>query len=218
MSNISELWHSGSEQGWKSALENYWNYVQPGNVELERRMNDLQIEDIVFLNPEGWFRFLHDQFFRWKYTAPNRYATTTKYLKRYMDSNRLEELFNIKKELLALDLSDIAQGLSVAKTIHDLGIPGASGLLSLMYPRAFATVDKIVVKALCEVRDLPEHDALKRMNSDNITLSDGILLIYLMRHKAEELNHRFGTNDWSPRKIDMVLWATRSINRCPPNQ
>jgi hypothetical protein len=142
MSKISEFWHSGSEQDWKSALENYWNYVQPGNVELERRMNDLQIEDIVFLNPEGWFRFLHDQFFRWKYTAPNRYATTTKYLKRYMDSNRLEELFNIKKELLALDLSDIAQGLSVAKNIHGLGIPGASGLLSLMFPRAFATVDQ----------------------------------------------------------------------------
>ena len=209
MTIISDLWRSRSKSDWEIALEAYWNYVRPENLELERRLNELKLDRIADLDQRGWYQFLHDEYFRWKYTAPNRYATTTKSLRRYTESDQLEDLFRIKQRLLDLDLLDIRDGLSTAKEIHGLGIPGASGLLSLMYPHVFATVDQFAVKALCEIPGLPESEELRRMNPNNITLKNGITLITLMRSKARENNIAFGGEYWTPRKIDMVLWGAR---------
>lgn len=209
MIEISKLWYSKSEDDWRLALERYWSYIRPESLELERSMNELKLEQIASLDSTGWYQFLREKYFRWKYTAPNRYATTTMRLKRYIESDQLEELFGIKNILLNLDTSDIRAGLLAAKKIDGLGVAGASGLLSLMYPQAFATVDQFVVKALRKVPALSEHEILARMNPDNLTLSNGIDLISIMRNKAEENNRIFGNNYWSPRKIDMVLWGTR---------
>ncbi|PKO02878.1 MAG: hypothetical protein CVU43_05520 [Chloroflexi bacterium HGW-Chloroflexi-5] len=206
---INALWYSNSECDWEDALERYWDYVRQENMQLERSLNELKLKQIAALDPIGWYQFLHDKYFRWKYTAPNRYATTTKNLKKYIESNELDKLFEIKNVLLDLDVSDIRSGLSTANEIHGLGIPGASGLLSLMYPRAFATVDQFVIKTLRGVSGLPENEVLKRMNPNSITLENGIVLISLMRRKAAENNSTFGNDHWTPRKIDMVLWGTR---------
>jgi hypothetical protein len=157
------------------------------------------------LDQLGWFKFLHEKYFRWKYTAPNRYITTTRSLKRYKDLNQLENLFQIKQRLLNLDLSDIRNSLMTANEIYGLGIAGASGLLSLMYPYAFATVDQFAIKALREIPDLPENQELKMMNPDNITLKNGIILISLIRQKAKDNNDIFSSEFWTPRKIDMIL-------------
>lgn len=208
MIEISKLWYSKSEDDWRLALERYWSYIRPESLELERSMNELKIEQIASMDSTGWYQFLREKYFRWKYTAPNRYTTTTMKLKRYIELDQLEELFGIKNILLNLDTSDIRAGLLAAKKIDGLGVAGASGLLSLMYPQAFATVDQFVVKALRKVPALSEHEIL-RMNPDNLTLSNGIDLISIMRNKAEENNRIFGNNYWSPRKIDMVLWGTR---------
>jgi len=54
----------------------------------------------------------------------------------------------------------------IATSIHGLGIAGASGLLTLMYPDQFGTVDQFVVKALREVEGLPQRAALERMNPE----------------------------------------------------
>ena len=209
MSKISVLWNSSSERDWEDALDRYWNYVRPENLELERSLNELKLEQIASLDLIGWYNFLRDKYFRWKYTALNRYATTTTSLKQYIELNKLDDLFRIKKKLLEFNVSDIRKGLSVAKEIHGLGIAGASGLLSLMYPYAFATVDQFAVKALREVPGLPEHEVLERMDPVNLTLQNGIVLISLIRHKAKENNTRFASDYWTPRKIDMVLWGTR---------
>lgn len=47
------------------------------------------------------------------------------------------------------------------------------------------------------------------MNPNNITLKNGIVLINIMKDKAKENNKIFGTDFWTPRKVDMVLWALR---------
>ena len=47
------------------------------------------------------------------------------------------------------------------------------------------------------------------MNKNNITLKNGVILISIYRQKANELNIKFNTNFWTPRKIDMILWANR---------
>jgi hypothetical protein len=119
----------------------------------------------------------------------------------------LDELLGIKEQLLSFDQSDIEQGLRIASSIRGLGIAGASGLLTLMYPESFGTVDQFVVRALREIDDLPEHEDLGRMNPDGLKPSDGAILIRLMRNKAAENNLKFGTNFWTPKRIDEILWT-----------
>ena len=188
MTSINTLWKTNNEQDWKLALDNYWRFIQPRNMELERGLNDLKLEEINSLDPLGWYDFLRDKYFRWKYTAANRYASTTLALKKYKDLNQLDNLFDIKKRLLNLNASDISMGLSIAHEIRGLGIAGASGLLCLMYPNYFATVDQFAVKALCQIPHLPESGDLNTMKPENLTLRNGIVLINIMRGKAKENN------------------------------
>lgn len=204
---IADLWQSSDPVAWEQALRRYWDFVQPQNVELERALNRLDLRRLRNLTPQGWYDFLHDEYFRWKYTAPNRYATTTKQLRKHMSGHALDELNGLREELLNLNPNDLRTGLATARKIRGLGIAGASGLLSLMYPEHFATVDQFVVKALCQVSDLPEASALSRINPLRLSLDDGVLLIGILDRKAKDNNRLFGTSLWTPRKIDMVLWT-----------
>lgn len=207
--NIGTLWHSGDETRWREVLSLYWTRVQPANLTLEQRMEALDIREIEVLDEEGWFAFLHDEYFVWKYTAKNRLATTRKCLEDYVQKSGLTNLFRIKEQLLTLDHRDIGGSLETARSTPGLGYSGASGLMSLLYPKWYGTVDQFVVKALREIPDLPEEEKLKRVNGNNITLRGGILLVEIMRRKATEINQHFATNFWTPRKIDQVLWAFR---------
>lgn len=205
--NITDLWHSSEPMAWEHALQRYWQFVQPRNLELERALDALDLKRLQSLSPQGWYNFLHDEYFRWKYTAPNRYATTTLQLRKYIDDGELDELERLRQEILNLDRNDVCLGLATAKKIRGLGTAGASGLLSLMYPDHFATVDQFVVKALRQVGDLPEANALSKMDPQDLSVTDGVLLIGILNRKAKENNRMFGTAVWTPRKIDMVLWT-----------
>jgi len=205
--NVNDLWRSSNPTAWEQALQRYWLFVQPRNMELERALDALDVRRLQNLSPQGWYDFLRDEYFRWKYTAPNRYATTTIQLRKYVEQNALANLDGIRRQLLNFDLNDVGAGLKTAKKIRGLGTAGASGLLSLMYPEHFATVDQFVVKALREVKDLPEADALAKMKPLNLSVADGVLLVDILKRKAVENNQVFGTSSWTPRKIDMVLWA-----------
>src|SRR5207244_3516012 len=81
MINISELWESPSPQVWEQALGRYWDFVQPANRELEHALDSLDLSRIRRLDARGWYEFLLNEYFRWKYTAPNRYVTTTRSLR-----------------------------------------------------------------------------------------------------------------------------------------
>lgn len=213
--DIADLWRSSEPEDWERALERYWQFVQPRNLELERALDALDINWLRGLTPQGWYSFLHDDYFRWKYTAPNRYATTTIQLEKYIGGGELDELESLRRQLLNLDRNDIRRGLSTAKKIRGLGTAGASGLLSLMHPKYFATVDQFVVKALRLVPGLPEAAALAKMNPENLSIADGVLLTGILTRKAKENNESFGASTWTPRKIDMVLWTYgRPTLRC----
>lgn len=209
MNPISNLWYSKNESDWINALNAYWNYVRPANLQLEQKLNNLELKQISDLDESGWYNFLHDEYFRWKYTAPNRYKTTTNSLKKYLQFNELTKLDNIRHRLINLDHPNIIVGLRIAHEIYGLGIAGASGLLSLMYPQYFATVDQFVVKALIDIKSLPEVDRLKMMKPNSLSLKDGVFLINILRQKATENNFTFNCTQWTPRKIDMILWAAR---------
>jgi hypothetical protein len=203
---VNDLWHCGDPQEWFRALECYQRLVPPKNVNLDQAMDSPDLKQrIGQLDPEGWYAFLHDEYVRWKYgAAANRLATARYWLKQ----NSLDQLYAIRKDILQLNGEDILKGLETAKKIKGLGTAGASGLLALLYPQKFATVDQFVVKALRKVSGLPEaHHIAKIKKPENLSTQDGVLLIKIMRRKAEENNRLFNTSDWTPRKIDKVLWA-----------
>jgi hypothetical protein len=152
---IADLWVSTNPKAWENALERYWNFVQPRNLALEQSLDTLDLERLRRMDANGWYKFLRDEYFRWKYTAPNRYATTTRQLQRYIDDDTLGDLDQIRKRLLTLDSDDIHSGLETASEIRGLGIAGASGLLALMYPKTFGTIAQFAVKALRQVQGLP---------------------------------------------------------------
>jgi hypothetical protein len=204
---IADLWVSADAKAWDAELARYWSFVKPENLELERSLNILDLERLRRLDARGWYDFLKREYFRWKYTAANRYASTTKHLRRYLDENALGDLDQIRSRLLTLDTNDIRSGLKTATEIYGLGTAGASGLLSLMYPQKFATVDQFVVRALGQVNGLPEAPALARMKPADLTIPNGVLIIDMLRRKATDNNRVLRSDAWTPRKLDMVLWT-----------
>lgn len=210
MVTVAELWHTPDPSAWATALKWYWQLVQPKNRDLEQKLDDLDLDRLRGLDPQGWYDFLRHEYFRWKYAAANRCVTTTQSLAKYATApGGLAVLDGIRVRLLGIDPTDICGGLSVAREIKGLGTAGASGLLALIYPATFATVDQFVVKALRAVGDLPEAEALARMTPEGLTTQDGVTLIGVMARKAAENNRRLGTADWTPRKVDQVLWTYR---------
>jgi hypothetical protein len=202
-----EMWNTNDPALWQNALSRYWTFVRASNLELEKEMDRLDAETVKAMNPKAWFDFLLEKYFRWKYTAPNRYASTTKILRTYAANNELAALHAIKERLFAMDRDNIQQCLAVASSIRGLGIAGASGLLAILFPAQFGTVDQFVVKALAEFPELPETNLIAAMSPESLKLSDGTVLIRIMRRKADELNRISPSFKWTPRKVDMVLWT-----------
>lgn len=207
MTALNEIWHSADSALWVAALERYWVFVRPENMALERSLDSLDLNRIALMKAREWYTFLHDEYFAWKYTAKNRLATTRAQLRKYQEDGNLSALDGIRQRLLTFDRDDVRLGLHAACEIQGLGVAGASGLLALMHPRYFATVDQFLVKALREVRDLPEAQALARMNPLSLRTRDGVVLINLLREKARSLNQVLMTTDWTPRKLDKILWT-----------
>ncbi len=213
MKAIGDLWTSRDQTEWRDALARYW--VVPSvqrNLELERRINKLDSEAIKALAERDWRNFLKEEYFPWKFRGnyvPKRL--------RDLEQNSLEELFSIKKRLFIVDLADIRGTLRIALEVKGFGPAGASGLLAVIFPRWYGTADKFVVKALCRINSLPERQkvlAMVRMDSKGketvpLRKKDAALLIDIMRRKASELNALIGTDEWTPRKVDMILWASR---------
>jgi hypothetical protein len=208
MTHINTLWNSNREDDWVSSLDEYWRYVKPSHLAVEKEFDPLSTNLVQAMNPDEWYNFLLRKYFFWKYTAPNRYATTTTQLKKYKTSSYgLDELFLIKKRIFNFNKDDIITGLKIASSIKGLGTVGASGLLAVLFPAKFATVDQFAIKALSAIDNLPERSLILSMNPDQLKIKDAVPLIEIMRNKAIELNTKFSTSFWNPRRIDMILWV-----------
>lgn len=129
--------------------------------------------------------------------------------------NDIPALAKIQKELFSFDKSQICPGLEIACKIRGLGVSGASGLLSILFPYYFGTVDQFLVKSLLCIKGLKEHKCLAQMRPEALTLSDGVVLEQILRAKAAEWNQLFQTDTWTPRKIDKILWAYREKEENP---
>jgi hypothetical protein len=203
---IADLWLSAD--AWHEALEHYWDLVK--DRELEQRLDALDLDRLRRMDASGWYEFLRDE-----YGRANQCRNITKSLSSFVDATGVEALDRCRKRLLALDPSDIRTALKAASTIPGLGIAGASGLLSLMYPSEFGTADQFVVNALRGVEGLPEAAALARMKPHGKVVRDGVIVVSILRRKAAELSCVLG-EVWTPRMISRVLWAAGREPRSLP--
>ncbi len=177
---------------------------------MEKEFDPLDANVVKSMNPEEWYEFLLHKYFFWKYTAPNRYTTTTRQLMKYKTSScGLDALFLIKGRIFDFDKDDIVSGLKIACSIKGLGTAGASGLLAVLFPAKFATVDQFAVKALSAIDSLPQKSLILSMNPEQLKIRDAVTLIEIMRNKAKELNTKFNTSFWNPRRVDMILWVVQ---------
>ena len=135
-------------------------------------------------------------------------AVPTGHLKRQATAAGRHHLLTIRDRVLGCENVSIQDALRAATQFKGLGPAGASGLLALLFPAKFGTVDQFAVGALRRVRCLPERDQLARMNPENLTVANGVVLVGIMRRKAVSLNELFNTCGWTPRKVDKLLWAS----------
>jgi hypothetical protein len=215
--SVSDWWHLSDPQAWAPALEQrYWNLVKYEKQKvLERKLEPLDLEHlrnrISKFDAKEWYGFLKSEYFPWKYTDPRWLPGYLRELERQYHEHS-GEFDQVRKRLLTVDVNDVGAGLNAARGatggIRGLGVAGASGLLALMYPKTFGTVDKFVVKALKEVRNLPESAALERIaQPDNMNVVDAVLLIRIMQKKAAAINFQLQATTWTPRKVDKILWT-----------
>lgn len=201
------LWHYGSESEWKKALNYYNDMLGSEQKVIEDYINNIDADEVNNLNANDFYEFLYHKYFVWKYTQNNRLATTRMNLKKYIDNNELSKLENIKVRLFNAEKSDVSKCLEIATEIYGLGTAGASGLLAILFPEFFGTVDQFVVKSLREIEHPIYKDVLNSMKPESLNNKDGAILIKIMREKAAELNMQFNTDFWTPRRIDMILWS-----------
>ena len=205
--SFNAIWHSENECQWNELLKRYWSLVLVDHVQEEYSLNRLSRDRLDRMSAVSWYNFLHDEYFFWKYTAKNRLETTRSHLRKCRDGDALDELDQIRQRILRIDVEDIENALKTACEIKGLGVAGASGLLSLIYPAWFATVDQFVVKALLEVDQ--HKDSVGQMKPEGLSVADGVVLTKIMREKARLMNAHFGSEFWTPRTVEMALWAYR---------
>ena len=204
---LKELWQNGTERQWQEALDNYYFMLRPEQRDIENYINNIDTETIKRLDENEFYDFLYNKYFVWKYTAKNRLATTRKCLEKYIHNNELLKLKDIQTRIFSIPKDDVGKCLAATCEIYGLGTAGASGLLAILFPANFGTVDQFVVKRLQEINHSVYNSELNKMNPEGLKIKDGIILVEIMKGKAKELNKKFNTDFWTPRKIDMVLWS-----------
>lgn len=204
---ITHLWYHGTQEEWLHALDVYDTLIV--NRELEDYMASLDWRTVEQMTVDEFYDFLHDKYYVWRHESPNRLSAARGYLRKHRRYGELAELQEIKDLIFSLDRDNVPLMLRTVERIRGMGTAGASGLLGLLFPDKFGVIDQSVVISLRKIDGLPEHSALHKMPAAGLRTNEGILLERLMRNKATELNACFGTDFWTPRKIDMILWSYR---------
>jgi hypothetical protein len=207
--SMVELWNSKDPSEWDYCEgELYDAAVKPENRSVERELERPGLrERIARMDAAQFYAFLRDEYFKWKFTAEPERSQSPRYLARHVTDGTMDRVERARRNLISR--GEVSKGGSIwmlmgrNEGIHGLAVAGASGLLALVYPEEFGTVDVMVTRALQKV-GLRE---VMKINPEKIEVEDAVTMIEIMRIKALELNRMFGANKWTPRLIDRVLWV-----------
>ena len=205
---IQKLWNSDIEKAWRDSLQHYYDLLTTDEmIQVEDEIKNIKAEDVEKLSTEEFYGFLHNKFYIWQFPSKKRQGTTIPQLERYKTENRMDELAEIKESLFSIEHSDINSCLETAKKLRGLGVIGASGLLAVLFPKDFGTVSAPLIESLKELNIAEYSEVLQNIKPQSPSKKEAVILINIMRDKAEELNKKFNTDFWTPRKIDMILWS-----------
>jgi hypothetical protein len=207
--SMVELWRSQDPREWDYCeSELYDAYVQPANRMIERELEKPGLrERILRMDAAQFYAFLRDEYFLWKFTSGPERTGNLKWLALHVSDGTMDRLERARRNLV--NRGDFSKDASILMLmgrhggVHGLAVAGASGLLALVYPEEYGTVDVKVTEALQQV-GLPQ---VMRINPRAIGIEDAVTMIEIMRVKALELNRMFGANKWTPRLVDRVLWV-----------
>ena len=151
---VKKLWNSHSENAWDQRLEMYWTMDSvKNNLPVEKKLHDLQRKTVEAMTAEQFYIFLHDSYFKWKFTDCRWFPPNLRRLEMYETEGK-EELGIIKDTIFSLHKRrpDGTKALMEEVTkIHGLGAAGGSGLLSILFPEHYGTIDQFVVESLQKV-------------------------------------------------------------------
>lgn len=207
--DIKALWDSKEQDDWENALLCYKTAVKDGNMEIEQKLNNMTTDDFRKMLPQDFYRFLVDDYVLWKYTDGRIRSRVQHSIKEFHQTYGDAEFYKILEGLFIIDPDDIYLHLTNITRIKGIGVAGASGILSLVFPQYFGTVDRFAVENLQKVYDEDSiyENELHKMDPKNISVYEAVTVILIYRKKAEELFRAFG--GWTPRMVDMVLWSVR---------
>jgi hypothetical protein len=206
---IRAVWESSERVCWHQALDAYWLGLSLEQTEREKRLESLRVHDLAQMNADQFARFLREEYFKWKYTSSFLESMARKKLSSFLSKEGVDRIDESRRRLVAVVPAHAEVALATAKRIPGLGYAGASGLLALLFPAHFGTVDQFVVKELRKV-PLPESWIIETMNPTALDGADSLVLIRIMQRKARELSIVLN-EPWTPRMIDKVLWGVHKL-------
>jgi hypothetical protein len=201
--SMVELWSSQDPSEWDYCEgELYDAAVKPENRMIERQLERPGLRERLALMDTDQFYY-----FKWKFTVEPGRSGNAKALAGHVRDGTMDRVERVRRRLVKRVDDNVSASIQMMMGKHGgirgLGVAGASGLLALVYPEEFGTVDVKVTEALQQV-GLPQ---VARINPTAIKIEDAVIIIEIMRVKALELNRMFGANKWTPRLIDRVLWV-----------
>ena len=208
--DIKSVWNSDEKIMWEKALENYQTAVKSNNTGVAEKLCAMSTDDFGAMSGQDFYRFLVGDYARWKYTDGRIRNHVQSAIEEFHQTHTDHEIKRVLDGILAINPDDIYLHLANITRINGIGVAGASGILALILPQYFGTVDRFTVENLQKVYDENSFYGKKLHNMDPQSLSiyDAMTVIQIYREKAEKLNRTLG-DGWTPRKIDMILWSIR---------
>lgn len=163
------------------------------NVEVEKEIEKYSRNPALVqkMKCDEFYSFLYNCFYVWKYTSKNRLKTCRNCLSKEKDNkeyrNKLCQIKNSIFESEKNNVDDYRNLLKKVMNIPGLGVAGASGLLAILFPDKYGTVDQFLVKALKCIDGLDEEDSKNLENIkkiDDLTVSDAVVLQSIICKKA----------------------------------
>lgn len=226
MVTTSELWNSSEIEVWHEGLNSYWNIASVQcNLAIEIELDELYKSrgSVLLWDADLWYEFFLDKYLPWKLSSQPTYSHFRENFVRLYDENR-ERLREVMDRLSRLNRRNPEECIELLIGLDYIGIPMATGLLALLFPEDFGTLDRIILRNLKSIPDISslfglqniDEQFLSRKTRRAVNLASNF--IHLFRRKAEELNTLFETDAWTPRKIDMALWSIRDSVKASPSK
>jgi hypothetical protein len=205
--SLIQLWDSRDPRAWDHyESEIYDAVIKPENREIERELEKPGLRSrIGRMSAMEFHDFLRDDYYTWRFPSKAQRIGAVDALDKYVRDGALDLLEKIRLRLVNRDYASKGGAIQMLMGkrggIKGLSLAGASGLLALVYPEEFGTVDATVAKAL---KEIGAPDVMK-VNPKDISVEEAEIMIEIMRFKALELNRAFDAYKWTPRRVARVL-------------